>query len=106
MPDKQYHFDEERLIIAYNHNEFAGIFVTYPNESFTKRELLNFFEGTNPTYLIAAKLPNIDGINPYDTHSIEDFNNYHSKLSHLIEKLCVNDQTGLDVEFYIPRTLH
>ena len=99
MTDKQYHFDEERLIIAYNHNEFAGIFVTYPNESFTKRELLNFFEGTNPTYLIAAKLPEMDN----DDITPE---NYRSKLSHLIEELCVNDQTGLDVEFYIPRTLH
>lgn len=97
MSDKQYHFNEEHLIVAYNNDQFAGIFVTYPDESFTKRELLDFFRESNPTYLIAAKLPAIDNITP---------ENYRSKLSHLIENLCINDQSGLDVEFYIPRTLH
>jgi len=97
MVNERYHFDEEHLIIAYNNDQFAGIFVTYPDESFTKRELLNFFQESNPTYLIAAKMPEIDDITP---------ENYRSKLSHLIEELCANDQTGLDVEFYIPRTLH
>jgi len=97
MANEQYYFDEERLIIAYNNDQFAGIFVTYPNETFTKRELLDFFRESNPTYLIAAKLPEVEDITP---------ENYRSKLSHLIEELCVNDQTGLDVEFYIPRTLH
>lgn len=97
MPNEQYHFDEECLIIAYNDDQFAGIFVAHPDETFTKRELLSIFRESNPTYLIAAKLPEMDNVTP---------ENYLSKLSHLIEKLSVNDQTDLDVEFYIPRTLH
>lgn len=97
MANERYHFDEERLIIAYNNDQFAGVFVTYPDESFTKRELMGFFRETNPTYLIAAKMPEMNDISD---------DNYHAKLSKLIEELCVNDQTNLDVEYYIPGTLH
>lgn len=97
MDNPEYYFSEEKLIVAYAGAQFAGIFITYPDETFTKDELLEFFQDVSPTYLIAAKLPEVENLTPQ---------NYHSKLSDLIVDLCENDTSGLDVEYYIPKTLH
>ena len=92
-----FHFDEQSLIIAYNNNTFAGLVLTHPGDAFTKTELLDLFEGTNPTYLIAANLPDMGELTPA---------NYQSKLTNLISQLCENDQSNLNINYYIPTTLH
>lgn len=97
MKQQTFYFDEQSLIIAYHNDIFAGLVLAYAGETFTKTELLGFFEGTNPTYLISANLPDVGMLTP---------GNYQSKLTNLITELCENNQSNLDVNYYIPTTLH
>lgn len=98
MEQKTFYFDKQSIIVAYKDNVFAGLIVMYPGKTFTKTELLDFFEDTHPTYLIAADLPELnEEITP---------NNYYTKFTDLICELCKNNQSNLDVNYYIPRTLH
>lgn len=97
MDNYTYHFDEQHLIVAYMHNRFLGIFLTYPDESFTKEQLLEVFPSTAPTHLVAAKVPGICDLTP---------ENYQAKLEDVIGNLMDNNLDDLDIQCYIPRVLH
>lgn len=97
MKQQTYYFDKQSLIVAYKNNIFAGLILTDADETFTKKELMKFFEDANPTYLIAANLPDVGELTP---------DNYYSKLTDLISELHENNQSNLDVNYYIPHILH
>jgi len=89
---------DERLIVAYDQSDkFAGLFITCAIDEMTNDELLEYFEGRDPNYLIIASVPDIEGLTAA---------NYIDRLEGLIEELNQNDISGLDIEYYIPKTLH
>ena len=89
---------DERLIVAYDQSDrFAGLFITYAIDDMTNDELLEFFDGRDPNYLIIASVPDIVGLTA---------DNYVDRLEDLIAELNQNDISGLDIEYYIPKTLH
>jgi len=91
-------YDYEHLVVAYDYaNNFAGIFITFTDEDYSSSELLDYFEEMSPNYLIVAEIPDIDGLTP---------ENYITRLENLIDDLRQNDTSGLDIEYYIPNTLH
>lgn len=100
MEDKSYHFEHEQLIVAFDQsNNFAGIFVTRSDEEISKSELLDYFYDRPPNYLIVAELPHVD-----DEELTAE--NYLTVLEDLVEDLRKNDISGLDIEYYIPKTIH
>ena len=98
-----YEFDAQHLIVAdvydeaYQAERGAGIFVTYPGEEFTKRELLDYFFQVNPSHLVAVELDHDEMLN---------MDNVMVKLEDLISQLYEGDFTGLTVNHYIPTTIH
>lgn len=97
-----YYFPDQYLVVAYTLDEVgkerpAGIFLTHPDETFTKQELLGYFKEVNPLYLIAAEVPEIEGLTA---------NNYRSKLSDLIADIYEQNLDDLEIRYYIPTTLH
>lgn len=97
-----YYFPDQYLVVAYALDEAgkerpAGIFLTHPDETFTKQELLGYFKEVKPLYLIAAEIPEIKGLT---------MNNYHSKLSDLISDIYEKNLDDLDIRYYIPTTIH
>ena len=97
-----YYFPDQYLVVAYALDEAgkerpAGIFLTHPDETFTKQELLGYFREVEPLYLIAAEVPEIDGLTS---------NNYQSKLSDLISDIYEQNLDDLEIRYYIPTTLH
>ena len=100
MPES-YYFPENHLIVAYENDgtgdRIAGLFMTYADETFTREELLSYFESVQPSYLIATVVPEIEGLT---------MNNFHSLLSDLIVDLTENNLDNIDIRYYIPRTLH
>ncbi len=97
-----YYFPDQYLVVAYALDEAgeerpAGIFLTHPDETFTKKELLGYFREVEPLYLIAAEIPEIDGLTA---------NNYQSKLSDLISDIYEQNLDDLEIRYYIPTTLH
>ena len=100
MEDKSYHFEHEQLIVAFDQaDQFAGIFVTRSDEEISKSELLDFFYDRPPNYLIVAELPQVD-----DEELTAE--NYLTVLEDLVEDLRKNDISSLDIEYYIPKTIH
>jgi len=97
-PNESYYFPDQYLVVAYNYyGQASGIFMTYPNETYSKQELLDYFEEAQPAYLIAAEVPDVGEVTQ---------NNFHSKLSEFIEDLYENSLDEADVKYYIPSTLH
>lgn len=98
-----YYFPENHLVVAYENDGFgggdriAGLFMTHAGETFTKHELLAYFDQVQPSYLIATEVPEVEGLN---------MNNFHSLLSDLIVDLTENNLDNIDIRYYIPRTLH
>ncbi len=97
-----YYFPDQYLVVAYAVDELgeerpAGVFLTHPDETFTKEELLGYFREIDPLYLIAAELPEIEGLTR---------NNYQSKLSDLISDIYEKNIDDLDIRYYIPTTIH
>jgi len=93
-----YYFSDHHVVVAYDYAGLpSGIFMTYPDETFTKQELLGYFHAVDPAYLIAAEVPEVEGLN---------HNNFHSKLSDFIADLYENNLDELDIKYYIPSTLH
>ena len=96
--NESYYFPEHHVIVAYDfEGEPTGIFMTYPDETFSRQELLGYFQDVHPSYLIAAEVPEVDGLTK---------NNYHSKLSDFIMDIYENSLDDLDIKYYIPSTLH
>ena len=88
----------EHLIVAYDHvDNFAGIFISYSEDEISKSEMLDYFGDARANYLIVADIPNIEGLTA---------ENYIDHLENLIDDLRENDTSGLDIEYYIPKTLH
>jgi len=93
-----YYFSDHHVVVAYDYTgQATGIFMTYPDETFTKKELLDYFGAVNPAYLVAAEVPEVEGLTQ---------NNFHSKLSDFIADLYENSLDELSVKYYIPSTLH
>ena len=93
------HFDEGKLLVAYDQaNRFAGIFITYADEEFSTQDLFDYFYDRQPNYLIVAAVPEVDEGLTVD--------NYIDKLEDLILELRENNTSSLDIEYYIPKTLH
>ena len=91
-------YDYQNLVVAYDYaDNFAGIFLTYTDEEHSPSELLDYFGEVRPNYLIVAEIPNVDGLTP---------ENYIARLEGLIDDLRENDTSGLEIEYYIPKTLH
>lgn len=89
---------EERLIVAYDQSDnFAGLFITYSIDDLTDEELLEIFEGRQPNYLIIAAVPEVEGLT---------VDNYMDQLEDLIGELRENNTSNLDIDYYIPKTLH
>jgi hypothetical protein len=96
--NETYYFPDQYVVVAYDNTErAAGIFLTSPNEAFTKEELFGYFGDVNPLYLVAAELPEVEGLTR---------NNYHSKIPDFITDLYENNLDELDILYYIPVTLH
>ena len=97
------HFDEQHIVVAYVYDEIlqedrvGGVFITYPGEEFTKKELLDYFFIVKPSHLVAVELE-------YDASLNMD--NFMEKLETLIDKLYASDFSGLTVNHYIPSTIH
>lgn len=98
MEKSEDEFLHEHLIVAYDSaDNFAGMFITYSEDEISKSELLNSFYGIKPHYLIVADIPDIEGLTP---------ENYVNLLESLIDDLRENNTSKLNIEYYIPKTLH
>ncbi len=54
---EEYMFDNQSLVLAYDDfDNFIGVFVTYPGETFSKAELLDFFQN-EARYMVVANAP-------------------------------------------------
>ena len=101
--DEVFHFDSQHIVVAYVYDEGAqkelvgGVFITYPQESFTKKDLLDYFFQINPSYLVAVKVPNVEGLT---------MENYQIKLEDILTRLYDNKLDELDINYYIPATVH
>lgn len=100
--NETYYFPDQHVVVAYEYDGFnqiqaAGIFLTDGDETFTKAELLGYFEEVCPAYLIATGIPDVGEVTR---------NNYHSKLSDFILDLYEKGVAEQDVKYYIPLTLH
>jgi hypothetical protein len=98
-----YEFDEQHIVVAYKYDNtieeerVCGVFITYPGEEFTKRELMDYFFLVEPSHLVAVELDYDESLN---------MDNCMDKLEELIDKLYVSDFSGLIVNHYIPATIH
>ena len=100
--NETYYFPDQHVVVAYEYDGFnqiqaAGIFLTDGDETFTKEELLGYFEEVCPAYLVATGIPDVGEVTR---------NNYHSKLSDFILDLYEKGVDEQDVKYYIPLTLH
>ena len=99
-----YEFNEQHIIVAYVYDELirqdrvGGVFITYPGEEFTRRELLDFFFLVDPSHLVAVELDYDEALNMSNVMDVldEDF----------LNKLYDSDFTDLTVNHYIPSTIH
>ena len=103
-PQKEvYQFDEQHIVVAYVYDEVTqedrvgGVFITYPGEEFTKNELLDYFFVIQPSHLVAVELDYDESLN---------MGNVMEKLEDLIDKLYSSDFSDLNVNHYIPATIH
>lgn len=94
---EEYYFQNQGIVFAYREGEFSGVLVTEEDETFTKQELLDSFEG-HADYLVAADLAEwtING-------SDEDI---HRRVQFLIEKAMEGDFTYFNIKYHIPKYLH
>lgn len=101
--NETFYFDEQHIIVAYVYDEAtqedhaSGIFVTFPGEEFSKKDLMDYFYEVNPSHLVAIELEYDESL------SMENFT---EKLGDLMEQLKVGDFTDLTVNYYIPATIH
>ena len=96
MIDK-YHFEEQHLILAYQNERPVGVFITYSGESFTKDELLDYFEEAAPTHLVAKPMPAQYG----KAETMEDLLKIQEEIAANIE-----DVEQSEDAIIIPKTLH
>ena len=100
--NETYYFPDQHVVVAYEYDGFdqaraMGIFLTDADETFTKQELLGYFDEVDPAFLIATGIPDVGEVTR---------NNYHSKLSDFILDLYEKGVDDTDVKYYIPSTLH
>ena len=93
--NETYYFPDQHIIVAFGVNDFgvaqaSGIFLTDPDQAFTRQELLGYFHECEPAYLIAAEIPEVEG----DVTET----NYRSKLSDFIMDLYENSLDDLEIK--------
>ena len=96
----QYHFERPHLIAAYSNDKFVGIFVTYPEETLSTGELVDYFAIASPTCFVAEEIPlEIDDeITP---------DNFMVVLEYMIESFMDSRLSDLSSDLlFMPRTLH
>ena len=95
---REYHFEEPHIIVGYRNEQFVGVMITYPAETFTTDELLDIFEMGNPTCLVAEVLP------AFEEEITPD--NYMDLLEDMILAYVESSFTELNSDLlYIPKTL-
>ena len=96
--NQEFYFEQQSIVFAYSGDHFAGVLVTYPGESFTKKELLDYFEEAEPDYLVAANLA--EWFYTGDEDEVKD------RIQMLIEMAMEGDTSHLSVLYHIPKHLH
>lgn len=94
----EFYFEEQGIIFAYNGDAFAGVLVTYPGESFSKNELMNYFEEADADYLIAANLS--------EWFYSGDEEQVQQRIQMLVEMAMDGDTDHLNILYRIPKHLH
>lgn len=94
----QFYFEQQGIILGYDREGyFCGVFVTEPDETFTKDELFYECFANVAEYLIAADLSEWT----YgSTEQVQD------RLQHIIEKAMDGDISLLTIKYHIPKTIH
>jgi hypothetical protein len=93
----EYHFQNQGIIFAYRDGAFSGVFVTEEDETFTKKELMECFEG-HADYLVAADLAE------WTINGTED--DVRSRVQFLIEMAMDGDLSYFNIKYHIPKYLH
>lgn len=96
--EQEFYFKDQGIIFAYAGNNFAGVLVTNPDETFTKTELMDYFEDANADYLVAANL------SEWFYSGSED--EVQERLEFLIDLASNGDTTHLKILYRIPKHLH
>jgi len=97
---ENHHFENPHLIAAYSNERFIGIFVTYPEETVSTEDLVDYFSVASPTCFVAEEIPYFD-----EELTTE---NYMVLLEDMIEKFMDSkfSDLGRIGLLYIPKTLH
>lgn len=94
----QFYFDSQGIILGYDREGyFCGVFVTEPEETFTKDELFADCFDNIAEYLIAADL---------SEWAFGTTEQVQSRIQHIIEQAIDGDVSLLTIKYHIPKTIH
>ncbi len=103
MQHEEITFDKQTLIVGYDNTAgFLGILVTYPGETFTTTELMDYFYD-KADYIVIADInfPETEhDLRGYDKEEILEI------LRETVERAAENRLSETEIKRYIPKYLH